>query len=204
MQPEPLTFAQGVRFPRPEECPPELAPDLERIAQARITTGYERQPADRPGYTDFFEINAHAPAVWQLFRDLAVAILPEVAAPTIGMQGKPAAVGPVAPRARALAVFEPYVHQLQHDGILEFGALFRNRTTTEEVFVRSPKYIQVWTSQPDAVRAVLERHGIPAVTDLQLLDDFPLVSEPLLRDDGTPAWPDVLRGLEQAFTALTA
>jgi hypothetical protein len=203
--PEPLAFPRGVRFPRPDEIPAGSPPDaLARLMGARITTGYMVARPDGEGFTAFIEANIHADHVWRVVRALAEALLPEVAAPLVGIKDDETVLGPYTDRTAALAVFEPYVDALQHDGFLEFGVMFQYRGRTEEVFVRSVKYLQIWTSQPARACAVLEAHGIPPVPDLQFIDNFPRVSESLVREDGNAGWPDVLERLRAAFGELPA
>ena len=201
--PERLIFPQGVRFPRPDEFPAQYGAERERLARANVTTGYVLRD-DRPGdsFSAFFEANVHAPRLFAAFRDLALAILPDVAAPIVGVKDDEPFLGRYTDRDAAVAVFEPYVNQLQHDGFLEFGVIFQHEGRTEEVVVRSAKYLQVWTNQPDAVRSVLHRHRIPAVRALEFIDEYPMVSESLTSADGNATWPVVVAGLQAAFDRL--
>jgi hypothetical protein len=199
---EPLIFPDGVRFPRADEFPAGYEQEQQRIARANITTGFVLKDHRTEAFQAYFEANVHAPRLWATFRDVALAILPGVAAPIIGIKEDEPVFGPYTDRDAALAVFEPYVHLLQHDGFLEFGVIFQHRGRTEEVFVRSSKYLQVWTNQPDVVRTVFHRHGLPEVPGLEFIDEFPMVSESLLTEVGNARWPEAYDPLQAAFARL--
>jgi hypothetical protein len=201
--PEPLVFPRGVRFARPDEIPAGVSPEvLADLANARLTTGYLLHSHTEGAFTAFLEANVHADRVWAVFQDLARALLPEVAAPIVGVKDDEPLLGPYTDRDAAIAVFEPYVEALQHDGLLELGAIFQYRGRTEEVFVRAAKYLQIWTNEPRIAMTVLERHGIPRVESLQFLDQYPRVSETSRLPDGSAGWRTVVEGLTAAFETL--
>jgi len=96
----------------------------------------------------------HAPSLWDVFRDLALAILPAVASPIVGVRDEKPIYGPYTDRDSALAVFEPHLRHLVHDAFLEFGIIFQHRGATEEIFVPYAKYLRIWTNKPADVRSV--------------------------------------------------
>lgn len=79
--------------------------------------------------------------------------------------------------------------------------IFQRAGKTNEVFVRSAKYLQIWTTYPKAVRRILESHGLPEVPNLQFIDDYARVSETLSLEDGSAGWR-VYEGLQRAFASL--
>ena len=202
MKAEPLEFPRGVRFPRKDETPARFDKEFARIAKARITTGFVEKKSEQSGYSTVIEANIHASRVWKVFRDLVNAIIPEAAAPIVGIKDEEPVFGPYTTREAALAVLEPYREPLQHDGFLEFGIIFQLRGHTEEVFVTNVKFIRIWTNLPDKIVAVLTRHGIPEVQDLQFIDEYPRVSEALPFDGQTSGWFPVLEALKSRFQAL--
>jgi len=76
LQPEPLIFPEGVRFPREDEFPAGYERERERIARAKITTGFVQRDHQADGYRAVFEGNVHAPQLWSAFRALVEALLP--------------------------------------------------------------------------------------------------------------------------------
>jgi hypothetical protein len=84
--PEPLIFPLGVRFPRDDEFPAAHEHQRDRIARARITTGYVLREQQDHSFQAFFEANVHAQALWSTFHVLSDILLPDVAAPIIGVK----------------------------------------------------------------------------------------------------------------------
>ena len=192
---------RGVRFPRPDEFPGGV-PDQRRIPPV-LTTGYcLREPSGSAGRFSLVEANVHAPQLWTVFRALTLALLPETAAPIAGIKDDEPIFGPYVAREDALAVFDPYVESLTHDGFLEFGIIFQNGERTEEVFVPSPKFLRVWTTAPVTAALVLQQHGIPEVPDLKFVDEFPMVSETLRDEGGSAGWAAVIQALQERFHAM--
>lgn len=202
MQAEPLIFPEGVRFLRPDELPAGYEGERERIARAQLTTGYVLRPHSGAGFRAFFEANVHAPRLWYSFQSLAEALLPNVAAPIIGVKDEDPILGPYTTREAALAVLEPHAHYLQHDGFLEFGLIYQVAGVTEEVFVRSAKYLQVWTNYPDRATGTFARLGLPEVPKLQFIDEYPRVSESLQTPEGNAEWPAVVEQIRACFNEL--
>jgi hypothetical protein len=202
LRPEPLVFPTGVRFLRDDEFPRGYDAERRRIGSANITTGWVQKSVEDLGYTAYFEVNVHAPRIWQVVRDIAEGILPDAAAPIVGVKEEDPVLGPYTTRDAAIAVFEPFVEFLQHDGFIEFGLMFQRAGQTEEVFVESVKYLKIWTNQPATVQTILRRHGFPEVPDLQFIDDYPRVSESLRTAEGNARWPEAFEGLRNAFAQL--
>ncbi len=200
--PEPLLFPRGVRFPRPDEFPQGADADIARVRQAQVTTGYRLYPNAAGAFSAYIDANAHAINLYPLFHDLVFRLLPRSAALIIGRKGEEPHLGPYTIRAAALRLLEPHTQALQHDGLLAFGMIAQHDGRIEQVFVQPSKHVQVWTNQPDAAREVLAHHRIPEVAELQFLEQFPLVSEPLLTDDGRPATPLVLDQVRAGFGQL--
>lgn len=200
--PEPLLFPRGVRFPRPDEFPPGADADMDRVRQAQLTTGYRLHPNAAGAFSAYIDANAHAINLYPLFHDLVFRLLPRSAALIIGRKDEAPHLGPYTIRAAALRLLEPHIQALQHDGLLAFGMIAQHDGRVEQVFVQPSKHLQVWTNQPDAAREVLAHHRIPEVAELQFLEQFPLVSEPLLTDDGRASWPLVLEQVRAGFGQL--
>lgn len=200
--PEPLLFPRGVRFPRPEEFPAGHDAEIARVREARITTGYRCLPNAGGAYAAYLEANAHAINLYPLFHDLVFTLLPRSAAPIIGLKGEEPHLGPYTIRAAALRLFDPHIQALQHDGLVAFGVIAQHDGKTEEVFVQPSKHLQVWTNQPQAAREVFAHHRIPEVPELQVLAQYPLVSEPLDSQEGTPAPREVVERVRAGFAEL--
>ncbi len=200
---KPLIFPKGVRFPRKNELPPGNEEGLERISRANIVTGYIRDDEGGAGFKSYFEANVHAPNVFEVFRELAESLLPDIAAPILGLEDEDPVFGPYTTRDEALTVFQPHIDALQNDGFLEFGIIFASDDKIEEIYVKASKYLQIWTNQPEIVSAVLIRNSIPRSRTLEFIDEYPMVS--LSLDPGGNAhWPSVTEAIKTAFDSLPA
>jgi hypothetical protein len=200
--PERLTFPLGVRLAKPDEVPGGYEASLAAAAKVVITIGYTELGVAERDFSAYFEINAHAPTLWSLVKDAVHTIIPEPAAPIVGVKDDEPFLGPYTTREAILALFEPHAHLLENDGLIEFGIIHHYQGRLEEVFVKSCKYIQIWTNDPVSVRALLKRHRIPPVDDLRFIDEFPMVSETLRSADGNARWPEVVQELPKLFDQL--
>jgi len=200
-KPERLVFPRGVRFPRKNEIPGDPTEVLEKIAKARITTGYTIKTVKDKPFKAYLEVNVHAPDVFQLFRNLCFALMPDVASPLIGIKEDEPVFGPYTDRTLALSVFEPFVDLLQNDGFLEFGMLHQSKFAFEEVFVTSPKYFKIWTNQIEVAEKVLLNGGIPKCEELQFIDEYPMVSLSVNKK-GSAAWADAFYSIQEVFKKL--
>jgi hypothetical protein len=197
--PEALRFPRGVRFARKDEVPRSSHEAVERIAGARITTGFVSKASPSAAFSTYFEANVHADEVWTVFERLAASLLPDIAAPLIGWKDADATLGPYTDKLAALSVFLPHKESLQHDGYIEFGLMFQTDEVTEEIFVKAAKYFQIWTNQPDIAEAALAAAGVPKVGGLQFIDEFPRVTERLT---DAPGSEETISAIASAFRDL--
>ena len=199
MGPEPLILPRGVRLMRPDEipngAPGDWAPHIEEAHRTSITTGYTRRDVTGEEFSAVIEANVHAPDLWRVFAALVNALLPAAAAPIAGMKREDPILGDYTTRQAALRVLEHYQDPLVHDGFLEFGCIHQRNGLTEEVFVMAPKFMRVWTNQPERAQQVLEAHGIVQVGELRFVDEFPYVSETQPYKGESSGWAVVLEEL---------
>ncbi len=212
LSPEPLRLARGVRL-MSAELDGANAPELlmQRVrewapltADVVLTTGYVVKPGKAGQYTAFIEANVHADMLWRTVQQLTNALLPIVASPIIGIKGELPAFGPYTHGESALGVFEPFAEHLTHDGFLEWGLMCQYYGETEEVFVKSPKYLQIWTYDLRRARKTLERLGVPEVPELKFIDNYPFVSQSLPLEGRSSGWPVVLERITASFAMLHA
>lgn len=174
---------------------------MARIAAANVTTGYVVRRAEGELFNSYIEANVHAPQIFEVFRKLVFGLLPEVAAPLVGMKDEEPVFGPYTDRALALAVFETHVDLLQNDGFLEFGMLHQSELAFEEVFVASPKYFEIWTNNEAAARDILNSASVPECESLEFIDQYPMVSKSVDKK-GDAAWAGPFYAIQDAFGLL--
>jgi hypothetical protein len=196
---EALRFPRGVRLARKDEIPGCTDEILERIANARIATGFVSLPCEAMGYSTYIEANIHADEVWRVFEALTGRLLPTSAAPVVGWIDEDATLGPYTGKSAALSLLRAHQESLQHDGFIEFGLMFQANGRTEEVFVKACKYFQIWTNLPEVAEATLESMQIPKVANLQFIDEFPRVTERIL---GVPHSDETISAIVNSFQTL--
>ena len=201
-RPEPLELPRGVALLRDDEMPSGSEEERLRLTAACITTGFTVTPHTAGSYCAYIEANVHASMLGKVFRALAEGLMPEIAAPLVGIKDEEPVLGPYTDRVEAIAVFLPYTEALQHDGFLEFGIMFQYQGRTEEIFVRSTKYLKIWTNEPAIALSILRSHGVPEVPDLQFIDNFPRCSSTLPFDGQNTGWSAVLGRLKLDFEDL--
>lgn len=172
---------------------------VERIADARITTGFVSKVSADAGYTTYIEANIHADEVWKAFEALADRLLPAVAAPIVGWKDENSTLGPYTDKSAAISILRTHRESLQHDGFIEFGMIHQSQGLTEEVFVKGCKYLQIWTNQPDLAVAALLSLGLREVGNLQFIDEFPRITE---RAQGLPPSSEVISAISDSFQNL--
>lgn len=205
--PEPLIFPRGIRYPRVDEIPRGAPSDAAaRVAEARrtpVTTGFVRIDREgAQGYTAVVEANVHASMLWTVFVALVAELLPQAAAPIVGIIDEDPELGDYTRRDAAIGVLAPYADLLVNDGFLEFGCMFQRSGRTEEVFVPSAKFLRIWTNHPERAERVLTRHGIPHVPGLRFIDEFPLVREAQPYGNTDSGWYSVMEELRDKLHRL--
>lgn len=198
---ETLRFPRGVRFAREDELPrTNQAAAIQRITDARITTGFVSKVSADAGYTTYIEANIHADEVWKAFETLADRLLPAMAAPIVGWKDdEDPKLGPYTDKSAALSVLRAHRESLQHNGYIEFGIMFQSQGLTEEVFVKGCKYLQIWTNRSDIAVATLLSLGVHQVSNLRFIDEFPRITEHL---EGHPHASEVISAISSAFESL--
>lgn len=164
-------------------------------------TGYTRQDTEGQPFATYIEANVHAPNVFAVFRELVWALIPDVAAPMVGIKEDEPEFGPYTDRTWAVGIFEPHIDLLQNDGFLEFGVLHQSDFAFEEIFVTSSKFFKIWTNHGAKAEEVLQNAGIPRCKTLQFIDEFPMVSLSL-DDNGNAAWAGPFYAIKEEFSKL--
>jgi len=202
MSPLRIVLPRGVRFARPGEIPMKAPDDVVWGSEADIAPGVVTQPGRPPAFDVYAEANVDAPKLWSLFEALVRALLPSTAAPLIGFKGEEPHKGHYTDRDLALAEFRPFRDALENDGYIHFGMIFQHDGVTEEVYVEPAKYLKVWSSRRDVLRAVFAQFGIPEVQKLSFLDEFPRVTDAIPFEGASPGYAHVLEALQAAFATL--
>ena len=193
-----LVFPEGIRLARANEIPnsPEKSESVEKIRNAQIEQGYVSQTASESLFTCYAEANVDAPQIWQVFRSLCEALLPEEAMPIIGeIDEEPLHNGSYDQTQKLLALFERFNYYLTNDCNIQFGLASETNTELTEVFVTPTKHFQIWTSKADILADVMKKYGIAESDELQFIDEFPRVTTALKYNDEFHDYDDLINYL---------
>jgi hypothetical protein len=177
-----LQLPPTIRTARPDEVPKQ-GDVLDRIAEsetANIVEGYvfHYNKTHELPFTFFAEINVNNQRLWHLFKALLLQLPDEICLVYNFKDEEPAYSG-YADKYEVLNKLELYQLEITQDGFLEVGALYNDETMMEEVFIRSPKYLQYWGVDEQRFRQTMAEFELEEVPELKFIDQYPLVTEAL-------------------------
>lgn len=196
-----LQLPKTIRTARYDEVPkdPEVIARIDARKTAKIVQGYIVKPNPEPGdFTFYAEVNIDIDQLWKLFRHLVLQ-LPDFVALVYGFKDEEPEYGRYMDKFELLNILNSFEVELTNDGFLEFGVLYSDGATLEEVFVAPAKYIKYWGTDEEQFRETMHAFSIYEVADLEFIDEFPLVTEAVrlfiedIRETG-----DVMESLRQS------
>jgi hypothetical protein len=202
-----LVFPEGIRLARANEIPnsPEKSESVEKIRNAQIEQGYVSQTASESLFTCYAEANVDAPQIWQVFRSLCEALLPEESMPIIGeIDEEPLHNGSYDQTQKLLALFERFNYYLANDCNIQFGLAAETDTELNEVFVTPTKHFQIWTSKAEVLAGVMKKYGIAESDELQFIDEFPRTTTMLKYKDEFQDYEDLINYLVEETEEVDA
>lgn len=200
-----LILPVTIRIPSDEEI--NYRPDYDEIIRkrrrARIQEGYtlqlNEQETHRLPYRFLATINVNNDRLWELFLALA-ATLPAKVSCVYGLYEEESATTALLQKEFILNELEKYRQELTLDCRLEFGLLFQIKDLMIELGVSESKYIRYWGVELERFKLMMQSFSLPAVKDLEFIDEYPKVVTPL-RDliPAAKAPESVVHYLDQAF-----
>lgn len=171
-----------LRLPRPNELPnnPEVYERLKERETAKIIEGYTLRyntAQDLP-FKFFAEININNSRLWDLFLRLANQLPDEVSC-IYGQYEEEPNYSTYGNKVQILNVLSNYEVEFVQDCNIEFGLVFHTEDKLEEVFVKEAKYVQVWGNNEVGFRQLMATFQLDEIPDLNFVDEFPKVVEPL-------------------------
>jgi hypothetical protein len=202
---KPLKLPPTIRTARPDEVPQraEVLDKIELRQKANIVEGfvlYQNETHELP-FKFFAEINIDNDRLWDLFAALLLQLPEEVCLVFNQKDDEPAYSG----YADKYAVYNQLATcktEIMSDGLLEVGALYNDEAFMEEVFVKSPKYIQYWGMEEARFRKTMAEFNIFEVPSLNFIDEYPMVTEALrLHFPGAIETEDLLKYFQAIVSA---
>lgn len=177
-----LQLPPTIRTARPDEVPKQ-EDILNRIAaskSASIVEGYVfhyNETHELP-FRFFAEINVDNQRLWHLFKTLLLQ-LPDEICVVYNYKDEESAYTGYAYKYEVLNKLELYQLEITQDGFLEVGALCKDDTMMEEIFICSPKYLQYWGVDEQRFRETMTEFQLYEMPELNFIDQYPLVTEAL-------------------------
>lgn len=171
-----------IRLPRPDELPndPEVFELLKEREKANIVEGYklsDNVTHDLP-FKFYAEINIDNSRLWGLFKALANQ-LPDDLSCIYNLHEEEAIFSAYKDKNIILKQLDNYTTELTQDCYLEFGLIYYTDEKLEEVFVSDSKFLKVWGNDEIAFRQLMNDFRLNEISDLNFIDEFPKVVEPL-------------------------
>jgi hypothetical protein len=172
-----------IRLPRPDELSnnPEVFERLKARENANIVEGYKlsnNTTHDLP-FKFYVEINIDNSRLWDLFKALANQ-LPDNLNCIYNLYQEEAIFSDYKDKNVILNQLDNYKTELTQDCNLEFGLIYQTDDKLEEVFVSDSKFLKVWGNNEIAFRELMNDYNLNEISDLNFIDEFPKVVEPLI------------------------
>ncbi|MDD2798275.1 MAG: hypothetical protein PHV20_06735 [Bacteroidales bacterium] len=180
-----IVLPETIRTARFDEIPKDsLALEkLQKISNAKIVEGYTLKFNNKPEHKDipflfYSEINVNYDRLWDLITKLAES-LPGTSSLLIGESESDLIYCDYTDTKILMKTLAKYKTELTADAFLEWGIIFNNDKILIELFVSDAKYIKFWGVELDKFKSIMECFNLPLVDDLEFIDEYPCVREPL-------------------------
>jgi hypothetical protein len=189
---KPLELPKTLRTPKANEVPMNSSV-LERLKKretANIVEGYtlklkEENPEHKDLAFEFYaEINIDNSKLWDLFLNLTE-LLPQEVALLFGHIDAEIIYGNYSDKKQVLSFIKKYEKELVADTFMNFGLIFQTDQTLTEIFIDESKYVKFWGVDKSKFESILQKKGLKRIENLEFVDEYPKVREPLRLFDTT-------------------
>jgi hypothetical protein len=181
-----LETSPAIRLPRADEVPnnSQVFERLKERENANIVEGFivhQNLKQDLP-FKFYAEINVNNSKLWNLFEKLTEE-MPEQLSCIYNMYDGEPNFSIYKHKNIILDELRKFELELTKDCNFEFGLIHQVEESLEEVFVSDCKYIKYWGVDENRFRKILEDSQLTEIEDLNFIDEFPKVVEPLTMFD---------------------
>lgn len=182
-----LEFPPTLRPAEREEIPnrESFITRLEEMQHAQLVPGYRLEFAEEEGVAGasfLAEINCNASQLWELIKDLTET-MPAVLSFYFGLENMEMTPGSYLDREALLEDLQPYKTEICQDTFIECGFLFHNNEEYHELYINRFKYLKFRGPDPKAFSAVMEQYNLPSLDQLDFIDAYPRIRQPLTKID---------------------
>src|ERR1022692_2530530 len=180
----PLELPITIRTARIDELPysDELSAKIEKRATAKIIEGYtfKENPTTELPFKFYSEINIDNSKLWTIFQVLLFTF-PDNVSFIFGDSDVEPTYSDYSDKFEILDKLKKFETELTKDGFIEFGIVYHDESLLIETFVNRTKYIKYWGTDHETFNNIMLEFGLTKVDDLNFIDEFPFVTEPLTR-----------------------
>lgn len=177
-----LQLPVTIRTPKLDEAPddPKIRTAILEAEKAKIVEGYTLHTniPDDSLYRFYAEINIDNIRLWNLIKAL-LELLPEEVSLIYGPIDHEPLFSSYRNKSDILNIITEYKAELTQDGFLEFGFIYHDNITLQEIFIKKTKYIQYWGVDRESFDDVIKRFDLYEIEGLKFIDEYPLVTESL-------------------------
>jgi len=195
-----------IRLPRPDELPnnPEVFERLKARESANIVQGFTlnyNATHDLP-FKFYAEINIDNCRLWHLFRNLAD-LMPDTLSCIYNLYQEDPIYSDYIDKTLILGQLHKHKTELTEDCNLEFGLIYHTEDHLEEIFVSDSKFVKFWGINESLFRQTMTDIGLIEIPDLNFIDEFPKVVEPLTKfNDKAKPTDSVIQDLNDFFSLI--
>jgi len=158
---------------------------LQNIENSRIVEGYtfklnveeDEENKDIP-FKFYSEININNSRLWDLIYSLTE-LLPDVSSLIIGYSESEPFYCDYIAKSDLIASLEKFKIELTEDAFLDWGIIYNDKESLTEIFIPDSKYIEFWGVDIDGFKSIMTKFDLNQVDDMEFIDEYPKVREPL-------------------------
>lgn len=162
---------------------------LQKIDNAKIIEGFtfKLKETDNEEHKEipfkiFSEININNSRLWDLIIALTD-LLPEVSSLIIGDSDYEPNYCDYESKTDLIDRIKKFKTELTEDAFLEWGIIYNDKESLTEIFVPDSKYIRFWGVDIDRFKTIMTQFDLTQIDDMEFIDEYPKVREPLRRFD---------------------
>lgn len=160
---------------------------LKLLAKANIVEGYKiienikSQDDQQEALFNFYsEINIDNSKLWNLLMTLANE-LPEVSSLIYGHTDCDVEFSEYQSKTELIRKIKRFENELTQDTFIQWGMIYSDEEKLIEFFVDESKYVKFWGTDIHSFKETMLKLGLKEVNDLEFIDEYPKVREPLTK-----------------------
>jgi hypothetical protein len=158
---------------------------LQKIDNAKILEGFtfklketDNEEHKKIPFKFYSEININNSRLWDLIIALTD-LFPDVSSLIIGDSDSEPNYCDYRAKIDLIDNLNKFKTELTKDAFLEWGIIYSDKEVLTEIFVPDSKYIKFWGVDIDGFKTIMTKFDLNLVDDLEFIDEYPKVREPL-------------------------